>query len=151
MSYANEHEDMKIFEDSIILKHIIYNNKEDAFYSYIPDNHVVITDINKKHQTINKTKLDIQSQNCSIHIGNIDFYCELLTRDSDDSVLLAFEYNDYELNPMITKTHLNKFVKFVEIMILGFMDHYTDYEQNPDEFFNIYEKKDEWQGSDGAW
>lgn len=151
MSYNNEYENTKVLEYSTILKHIKYNNKEDIFYSYIPDNHVVITDINKKHHTINKTKLDIQSENCNIRIGDINFYCELLTRKEDDSVLLTIEYNDDECNPMIKKTHLNKFVKFVEIMILGFMEHHIDYEQYPDEFFNIKEEKNEWQGSDDAW
>ena len=126
------------------------NNNEDEFYSHTPDNHVIVTDINKNHQTINKTKLNINSRDCNMRIGNVDFFCELLTRKEDDAVLLMVEYEDPD--SMIIKEHLNKFVKFVEIMILGFMNHFTDYEEKPEEFFKVnIHNSNKWMEADGAW
>ena len=155
MAYINEkssdYEERILKEHDCVLKHIIYNNEEESYYSYLPESHVVITDKNNKHLTINKTKLDLNNTFCTIPIGNIDFFCELLTRNTDDKVLLTIQYHDYEYNSMVQKKHLNELVKYVEILILGFIDYYIDYENEPNKFFCIQDNQ-KWETfGDGAW
>lgn len=127
-----QHKEEQIIE--VILKHVIYNNKTDRYYAYIPNNHVIITNKNKESLTINKLELDI-GNSCDINIGGYKFLCDLYTRQTDDSVLLSIRYLDNPYDRTITKYHENKLIKYVEAMILGFLDHIVDYEEEPEKFF----------------
>jgi len=136
-----------------VLKHIIFDNEENEFYSYLPDNHVIITDKNNNHKTIKKTKIKLNTLDCVLKIGNIYFNCSLYTRAIDDKVLLSIHYEDNLHQRLVTNKHLSKLAQYVEIQILGYEKHYPDYEQNPDVFFGIHKENEQekWEISDGAW
>ena len=136
MSQTQDDKEMYIIEQ--VLKFIKFDNNKDDFYAYIPDNHVIITDINKEHKTIKKVNLGI-GNDCydTVHIGDIKFYCELLTRKSDDAVLLSIEYYDDPFDKLVRKHQKEKIIKFVECLILGFGNNVIDYRDYPEKFFQI--------------
>ena len=78
------------------LTHII--NKEGEFYAFNPTTSINIVDKNDKLIQIDKLKLSTQDDNCIINIGNIEFDCVLLTRSTDNKVLLRVGYYDNENN-----------------------------------------------------
>lgn len=117
-----------------ILTHIIHENND--YYAYIPDNHVIVPGRNNKYHTINKLKLDNQTESCTIKIGHIDFYCELLTRDTDNSVLLRVEYYEDSDEKCVYLQQQRKLSKHVESLLLGFNNYGKQYENNPDDFYS---------------
>lgn len=124
----------------VVLKHVIYNHENNKYYAYIPNNHVIITNKNKESLTINKLELDI-GNSCDINIGGSKFLCDLYTRQTDDSVLLSIRYLDNPYERTITKYHEEKLIKYIEAMILGFLDHVDDYEEKPEKFFDLSNNK----------
>ena len=117
-----------------ILKFIKYNDKNDDFYAYIPDNHVIVHSKNQSH-TINKLRLYQKSTQTVIKIGDIDFYCELLTRKSDNSVLLSIEYKDDKNNKKVKDIQEKRLIKYIESLLLGFDKYGKEYQDNPSEFY----------------
>lgn len=138
----DEDKEMYIIEQ--ILKFIKFDNDKEDFYAYIPDNHVIITDINKEHKTIKKINLGI-GNDCydTVYIGDIKFFCELLTRKSNDDVLLSIEYYDDPCNKLIGKNQKEKLIKFIECLILGYSEHIIDYRDYPGEFYS-FTNNDAW-------
>ena len=136
-----------------VLKHIIFNNDENEFYSYLPNDHIIITDKNNNHKTIKKTKINLNTLDCVLKIGNINFNCSLYTRKIDDKVLLSIHYQDNLHQRLVTNKQLSKLAQYVEIQILGYEKYYPDYEQNPVDFFENQKEieEEEWEISDGAW
>ena len=135
MSQIHDTNELYIIEE--VLKFIKFDNDIEDFCAYIPDNHVIITDINKEHKTIKKLSLGI-GNDCydTVHIGDMKFYCELLTRKSDDAVLLSIEYYDDPCDKLVGKFQKEKLIKFVECLILGYSDHIIDYRDYPEKFFS---------------
>lgn len=117
-----------------ILKFIKYDNKNEDFCAYIPDNHVIISGKDKGY-TINKLRLYQNVRETTIKIDDIQFYCELLTRNTDDCVLLRIEYKDDMFEPKVKKIQKTRLIKYIEAMILGFDKYGKQYEDNPKEFF----------------
>ena len=125
---------LKWYKIEEILKFVKYDNKSDDFYAYIPDNHVIVSGKDKGY-TINKLRLYQKSRETTISIGDVNFYCELLTRNIDDNVLLSIEYKDDEEDELIEDIHKNRLCKYIEAMLLGFDIHGKEYQDNPSEFF----------------
>lgn len=145
MSQIHDDKELCIIEE--VLKFIKFDNNIHDFYAYIPDNHVIITDINKEHKTIKKLNLGI-GDDCydTVYIGDVKFFCELLTRKSDDAVLLSIEYYDDPCDKLVGKFQKEKLIKFIECLILGYSEHITDYRDHPDKFFSNIDvnNNDDW-------
>tara|TARA_B100001175_G_C19357556_1_gene565477 strand:+ start:145 stop:582 length:438 start_codon:yes stop_codon:yes gene_type:complete len=140
---------LKWYKIEEILKFVKYDNKCDDFYAYIPDNHVIISGKNKGY-TINKLRLYQKSRETTISIGDVNFYCELLTRNIDNNVLLSIEYKDDEEDEQIQDIQKNRLFKYIESMLLGFDSYGKQYEDNPAEFFK-QKQRHEVKISNDAW
>ena len=131
-----------------ILKFVKYDHTKEDFCAFIPDNHVIISGKNKAH-TINQLRLYQNSDNTTITIGNIDFYCDLLTRKEDNCVLLKIDYKDsiFPNNKKINDIQKKRLCKYIESLLLGFDRYGKDFEYNPNYFFdnnNKIDLDDEW-------
>lgn len=131
-----------------ILTFVKYDHTKEDFCAFIPDNHVIISGKNKAH-TINQLRLYQNSDNTTITIGNIDFYCDLLTRKEDNSVLLKIDYKDsiFPNNKKINDVQKRRLCKYIESLLLGFNHYGKDFEFNPKYFFddnNKIDLDDEW-------
>lgn len=147
----------ELYTHEQVLKFVKFDNRKNDYCAYMPDNHVIITDKYKKHKTINKVNLNLGSNISDVLlIGDTEYFCELLNRESDDKVLLSIQYYDDPSNKLVYENQKQKLVKFVEgNLILGFKQ-LTDYRDHPEEFYNYQKLKknnsDEWTGTgDGAW
>jgi hypothetical protein len=145
----------ELYTHEQVLKFVKYNNRNKDYCAFIPNNHVIITDKNKKHKTINKVNLNIGSNISDVLlIGDTEYFCELLNREKDDKVLLSIQYYDDPDNRLVYENQKQKLVKFVEgNLILGFKQ-LTDYRDHPQDFYNYQKTKidnsNDWVG-DGAW
>lgn len=145
----------ELYTHEQVLKFVTFDHKNNDYCAYLPNNNVIITDKNKRHRTINKVNLNIGSNISDVLlIGDTEYFCELLNRESDDKVLLSIQYYDDPGDKLVYENQKQKLVKFVEgNLILGFKQ-FTDYRDHPEDFYT-YEKlkksnSDEWTG-DGAW
>lgn len=126
------------------LTHII--NKEGVFYAFNPTTSINIVDKNDKLIQIDKLKLSTQDDNCIINIGNIEFDCVLLTRSTDNKVLLRVGYYDNENNKHVYDEQKTRLSKYIESLLLGFSKYGKEYEENPYDFFerNIENNENNW-------
>ena len=126
------------------LTHII--NKEGEFYAFNPTTSINIVDKNDKLIQIYKLKLSTQDDNCIINIGNIKFDCVLLTRSTDNKVLLRVGYYDNENNKHVYDEQKTRLSKYIESLLLGFSKYGKEYEENPYDFFerNIENNENNW-------
>ena len=128
-----DHSAPEWFEFDQELTHII--NEKGDFYGYNPTMTTNIIDKNDNCIQINKLKLINQNDNCIIKIGNTDFYCDLLTRDTDNKVLLRVGYYDDEHDKLVYDEQKVRLSKYIESLLLGFSKYGKEYEENPYDFF----------------